>query len=400
MGTTIRWRRANDGWVTEALDIRVDNQEPFSMAIPLSDEAMTRVLVKGLFTGQEQHTLRERFATAYKRLAVRRVESLAAEGLLDDLPAAQRERFTTSDVDDELLASMARDKACDYQRLEARDLYCSAAAQHDATVVGTQGLRSIAPTSRAACLQCKLPDTDFLCSHLHHPRVVGGQLDQGELVRSLGGAICDLGRPEITDPQLCKLGGHPCWERVVERHQPAASPSAPLALHDALDFFDAVWELTFARPLLRIKASAGPGRLALSPTTRDEVATAASDLADIFARFDVPDDLLDDEATKIPKAETLRRLEAALQGRSGIDRERVGAAVRVLQAANQVRSGTQHSGASTKAIAALGRLGVETPVADWPAAWNRVRSVVVQALGELREETRKVPPAARAEQTV
>ncbi len=379
------------GWQVQALEVRVDGQPGFTMPVPISDEAMSRMISSRLLTVREANNSSERYKVAYLRLAIRRLEQLAEEGRLDEMSDAQREQFVATPEEDPLLARMIRDKTCEYQLVDARDLYCSAAGPTDKTVVGTVGLRKVAPTNRATCNRCPLPDTDMVCSHLHHPRVVGAQLQEGELSRSLGGATCDLGNPEIGEPALCKPGGNHCWERVVEtRSNDATSATTPLMLHEALDFLDVVWQLTFGRPLLDLKATGGPGRLASSPTTREEVMSAASDLSDIFARFDVPDEVLNDAGARIPKGQTLDRLEAALLTRSETDKNRVSVAMRVLQAANQSRNGMQHSGAAAKGLAALSRLGVETPVTDWKSAWGLIRSAVVKALIDLREETRKV----------
>ncbi len=379
------------GWQVQALEVRVDGQPDFTMPVPISDEAMSRIVSKRLLTVREANNSSQRYGVAYLRLALRRLEHLAAEGRLDEMSDAQREQFVATPEEDTLLARMIRDKTCEYQLADGRDLYCSAAALTDKTVVGMVGLRKVAPTNRATCNRCALPDTDMVCSHLHHPRVVGAQLDQGELDRSLGGARCDLGNPEIGEPARCKPGGNHCWERVVEtRSNGATAATTPLMLHEAFDFLDVVWQVAFGRPLLDLKATAGPGRLASSPTTREEVMSAASDLSDIFARFDVPDSVLNDAGKKIPKGQTLDRLEAALLWHPELDNNRVTDAIRVLQAANQSRNGMQHTAAAARGLAALARLGVETPVTDWKSAWSLIRSAVVKALTDLREETRKV----------
>jgi hypothetical protein len=66
----------------------------------------------------------------------------------------------TESEDLALLKSMAPDKTCEYQIRSGRELLCSAASTDDRTIVGTVGLRRLAPTSRPLCMDCDLPETD------------------------------------------------------------------------------------------------------------------------------------------------------------------------------------------------------------------------------------------------
>lgn len=88
-----------------------------------------------------------------------------AAGLPQEIPV-------NADELDEILAAQAV-KQCDYQLADGRDLYCIAAAKNDDTIVGSVGVRFVAPTSRSTCAACSMPDSRLVCSHLHHPQVYG-----------------------------------------------------------------------------------------------------------------------------------------------------------------------------------------------------------------------------------
>src|SRR4029077_2626217 len=113
---------------------------------------------------------------------------------------------------------------------------------------------------RPVCLACDLPSTDYLCSYLSHPQIIGfraGAEYSRQLIRP---PLCDLGRQEIFENAgLCRAGGHACWRYIVEPvvREPAV-PFSPLGLGDAFDHLDAVWQLTFGKGhrLLRLKRAA------------------------------------------------------------------------------------------------------------------------------------------------
>ena len=77
------------------------------------------------------------------------------------------------------IRQLFQEKTCTYQIRQGRDLLCSVASASDPTRREQTGLQTVAPTSRALCRTCKLPDTDYICSHLMHPEVV--RRDEGTL---------------------------------------------------------------------------------------------------------------------------------------------------------------------------------------------------------------------------
>ena len=171
-----------------------------------------------------------------------------------------------------LIGELASQKTCRYQTVIDGDLFCSAAdKQADATKVADHGPRALAPTSRSLCRDCELPDTDFICSHLMFPRVVGSSLLEGTpdpkvltFRRRLLGSFCDIDEKCVGTGANCRPGGNPCWERSVfpEAYKPSI-PVSPRELPTTLDFLDTTWRLAFGRPLLKLRSAESVAGLVL-----------------------------------------------------------------------------------------------------------------------------------------
>src|SRR5262249_8580459 len=153
-----------------------------------------------------------------------------------------------------------------------------------------------------------------LCSHCMHPEVIGTGARGLLQSRQLLGALCDLGRSEVSQPIRCHAGGHPCWERIVEQEVEALAVPSALTLPEAFDFLDTCWRLAFGKKqaLLRLRNVTGTVMLSLPCATRDEFNTRLSALADMFKSMDVPDELLPKERRQIAKDQTFSRLLACL----------------------------------------------------------------------------------------
>jgi hypothetical protein len=63
----------------------------------------------------------------------------------------------------------------------------------------------------------------------------------------------------------------------------------------------------------------------------------------------------------------------------------------VLNAARQVRTAAQHSGARTTVEDAHEVLGLEYPVVDWAMGWQQIQIVVADACAALSDELRAAP---------
>jgi len=182
------------------------------------------------------------FIEALLKWAVRRIE----EGLRDGSLGPSNTLLELTHEDFPLLWEIARQKQCAYQVREGRDLFCSAAAGPTALQVG---LRTFYRTSVASCLACDLPDSDYLCRNLSHPKISDPTISIGALVNPSVDAGCDA-REEgyIREPIHCHAGGHPCWEKLIEPTEEDQPPSyvAPM-LTRILDLLDTTWRLRFGK---------------------------------------------------------------------------------------------------------------------------------------------------------
>lgn len=146
------------------------------------------------------------------------------------------------------------------------------------------------------------------------------------------------------------------------------APAIPAenALGEAFDFLNAVWELQFKRPLLRLRSLAADGRLALPCRNRGEFDNPMNALADLLKRLDIADDLLPEDKRGIPKDRTFARLEACLEpDLDQADLARLKAALDLLRATNAIRVAAQHAGAGSLPEA-FERLGLR-----FSANWSR-----------------------------
>jgi hypothetical protein len=294
------------------------------------------------------------------RYAIQRIEHGLREGLFAAEPNQNTDNLPLEEADLSALQLLLRDKTCNYQLQEGRDVLCSAASAEDKEVSGKSGFRFIAPTSRAICYTCTLPDTDYLCVHFSHPEVQATRRN----VRQVFQGMCDLGRDEVKQPEQCRASGHGCWEWLIEPmlDQPAI-PASPLALPEALDFLDTAWRFAFGKrqALLRLRDTATIAKLSQACTTRADFESQLSALADILKAMDIPDALLS-KTKEINKDHTLTRLLDCLQGRlEASDYQEVERAVSTIRTVNDVRVALQHGGASRELPTSLAKLGIPYP---------------------------------------
>jgi hypothetical protein len=287
------------------------------------------------------------------------------------------------------IASLAKEKQCDYQLAEGRDLYCVAAGKSDETQIGNIGARFVAPTSRALCAANTIPDARLLCSHLHHPEVVTTLVTTSERVRWLNSAMCDLGRAEIATPAECKAGGHDCWRRFSEPTLISAAVTPPRTLLEALDFLDTSWRLAFEkRPLARLPSATALADLASPVSTREEFQSRMSQLGDTLKSLEVSAELLA-SGDSFPVEQSVNRMRSALAGRLDPDAmAEAEGALGVLSRATRIRVAFQHHDAASELPAAFAAFGVSYPPRDWGDTWDSVRSQVTAALLLLAERVR------------
>jgi hypothetical protein len=378
---------------TPTLRVRADDGSVFFVHVLLSFEQQVNLTTDLGVDDKDGDD--EGIDRALLRYGVRWVESAIRDGIIpgEGADSERDSEIRIREADLPLLVNLAGEKECGYQLSEGRDLYCSAADPADKTAVGTRGLRRLAPTSRPLCAGCGLPDTDYVCSHLLHPGVVGITAHVGIIQRRLVGAICDIGREEIRNPGQCRLGGNPCWIRTVERELPSAEPASPQALLEALDYFALAWRVTFGRALLRLRSVSDATGLLVPCASRADVQSRLSDLADILKRFDIPDELLDAKDRDTRADSTLVRMEALL--RAKLEQDDFEAAKRstdMLKAVARARAGLQHSGATGELPPKLAALGVAYPPTDWASAWDEIRARVTEALRNLARIVQRLAP--------
>lgn len=324
---------------------------------------------------------------------VRRIERSVVDGVWDDVSSGVVE-LRVLDSDFAFLQELIELKTCNYQVPEGPDLYCSAAGMNDETVVGSLGLRRLAPTSRPTCLKCDLPDTDYICTHLVHPSVTGPRmLGTGSIpARGVREAACDLDRPEIQRPSLCRPGENPCWERAVRVERAAVGVRYPPgALAEALDSLDTSWRLAFDNEsIIQLRNASEIVGLGLNCTSLEEFKSRVSELSDLVKNFEVAAELLPD-GESVPRDQTLRRLRAALEPR--VEPEELPTVVEAiadLQAINRIRVGYQHAGAADELPTHYDRLGIASPSSDWEDTWDAVRARATAAIQTLARAARNI----------
>lgn len=341
------------------------------------------------------------FQRGIYRLATRLIENALKAGAIET--ARNSELYIIELTEDDetvgLLTELARgDKVCSYQQVDSGNLFCTAATAADETalpIVLDNG-RRVAPTSRPLCAACKLPDTDYICSHFLHPQVLGTKAIGGpgsSISRDLVDGLCDLNQPEFANMHECHAGGNACWERIVEvETAPVVEAVPPQAVEQALDDLDVRWRLAFGnRHIVRLPGAADVSILALPCGSRDEFERRLSVLADIMKRLDIPDNMFP-AGTDLPDVTlTHRRLEILFESKLADDElDQVKQAVSALRSINQLRVGGQHGGDALKKRArAADELGVPLD-GRWGDAWERVRALAAGALRDIGDAARPV----------
>lgn len=328
------------------------------------------------------------FKSVVIRYAIQLIERGLRENVFPTPPSGETDNLFIKQADHPFLRQLLQEKMCAYQLQEGRDLLCSAASANDETAHGKIGFRFIAPTSRAICRACDLPDTDYLCSHFLHPQIQAKRALSGSVERQLVRGLCDRGRDEVQQPEQCRAGGHQCWEWFIEPVQEQLAISAsPLALPEALDFLDTAWRVAFGKrqALLRLRDTTSSAKLSQSCTTRADFESQLSALADILKAMDIPDVLLS-KTREINKDHTLTRLLDCLQTRlAESDYQEVERAVSTLRTVNEVRVAFQHSGAARALPTSLAKLGIPY-LPQWGDTWDRIRAAIIEALRVIREK--------------
>ncbi len=375
------------------LIVRVDGEQLFRVHVQLTWEGSVNATRALEGQGYSAEAARNALNDALLRYGMQRLEPLVKDWLSTSTKPQQAGdlwELTTEDVP--RLLSLTQQKTCSYQvRTPPRDLYCIAASESDETAVGTVDGRRAAPTTRAFCRNCDLPHTDYICSHLTHPSVVGLKVMTGIVDRRVMSALCDQGNEQVEETRLCRLGGHECWQRIVEVEPPAAPAVSPLELAEAFDVLDAVWRLAFdkKKPLLSLGTVATSAALSLNCATRAEFETRLSDLADLIDRIKV------DDAHLKPGTDKAKEIKGSLDALTNClhhhlppaHHATVDKAIKTLRTIRQARNAEQHGITEGGGLTAkLRDLGIYDAPPNWSGAWDVVRGRAVEALTNLRHE--------------
>jgi hypothetical protein len=367
-----------------------------------SDLAVNRLQALALGEATPVEALGQLLVRYGARLMEASVREMQADGLQPD-PAEVVWKLSGDDLEDlYLLLPLVGSKSCAYQQPIGRDLMCTAAAPSDQTASQTWNGRLIAPTSRAVCGGCDLPESDVLCSNLLHPSVKGDLRGTGLTMRHVLSAMCDLGREEVVeDISRCRAGGHACWERHVTPEPAAAQPVSPIGLPEQFDVLDAYWRLRFGsrQHLIDLHTVTGAASLALGCGSRADFESRLSALADIIDRL-VVDDALLPTMTEQEKKEKIKgsldKLQVALlhqlpaHHHAGIER-----AILTLRKLRQARNAIQHGTARDGGLTArLREAGIHDAPPNWAGAWDILRVQVSNAVSGLRNELRSAIDAA------
>ncbi len=160
------------------------------------------------------------------------------------------------------------------------------------------------------------------------------------------------------------------------RPQPPPPQLSSLALHEAIDYLNAVWRVTEHKDLCRIPRAAAAAKLAGDCTSSDDFDARLTALYGIFSELVVP-------GTKDTKPGALKPYLRRRLPPSGPPRAMV--AVGDLQDFLSLRASRAHPGVD-RGVPAMRRLGVELPTDDWEGAWRTLAVRMVTALNALREE--------------
>ncbi|WP_371782132.1 hypothetical protein [Streptosporangium subroseum] len=375
------------------LVVRIGDEQLFRVHIQLSWEGSVnaiRILEGG---GRSTEDARELLNDALLLYGMRRLEPLVKDWLSTDTKPENGGdvwELTTDDVPH--LLTLAHQKSCSYQQRAGRDLYCTAASD-DKTAVYAIGNRRAAPTTKPFCMECGLPDTTYMCSHLLHPEVTALTTAHGIAGRRVIGALCDKGRNEIGNPSRCQVNGHECWQRVIEVEPASVAPVSPLELAEAWDVLDAVWRLVFGKNkrLLSISSALVPAAISLDCTTRVEFASRVGALADLIDRTNIGDDLLPPGVKKQDTKGSIDALQRALLHKLPEDQHQaIKAAISTLHRVRDVRNTMAHNTNRGGGLTAkLHELGIYDAPPNWGSAWNAIRAHTAAALTAIRHELRR-----------
>jgi hypothetical protein len=311
---------------------------------------------------------------AVTAMAVQKLERLISMDAVD--PIANRLLpIQIEDADIATIVETAGFKSCKYREADQRGDCLCAAADHFGV-------------SLAVCRECMVPDSVALCSHFTHPQMSFRHSIGLAINSTVPHALCNRGRDDVQSVEGCTVGGHACWERIVEVTIDAPSGAvSPVAIAEGLDHLNAVWRLAFGKnsPLLNIKTATSIALLSQPCATRSDFVQGTSALDDALKYVAIDDPLLDPKDLGTPNiAFSLNRLTSCLRFKlAAADWPTAEKGILTLRRINKIRVGLQHSGAMDELWANVAALGAPTKP-EWPVLWRTVCARTVEALAQIR----------------
>jgi hypothetical protein len=213
----------------------------------------------------------------------------------------------------------------------------------------------------------------------------------GEVIRSAGTWSLRLTRQLRGFEAVVTLEDYVSRIEALAPRQPTlvrAIPS-PLALPNALDYFDVVWRLTVGqgKGILWLPNAEQTAMLALDVSTSEELVSRLAALREVLHRLEIPG----------TEGQPLERLRSLLKSAlSPEDAEASGVAIDALVAAIALRNGLVHGHRGRVPDACL-VLGLDWPITDFAQAWKIIQGRCVESLETMRDllRARRLPQDQR-----
>jgi hypothetical protein len=218
----------------------------------------------------------------------------------------------------------------------------------------------------------------------------------------LVGGACDLGHDQqVTGGNRCAPGGNDCWERVVVSSQAEVPTVHPLAVHELVEFIDALWKLIFPKKRLLSLSSLTVGPKLMPPCIDDKSHFEAklSAVGEMFNSLTVDAALVGDRTDLNGSLAKMRVVlgKKAAEVKLAEDRiERMEQAVDTLRRALDLRASAQHAGAKDRLPRAADAYGLSYPLASYAGAWDRVYARLAEELRVIRDCMREMIQASGA----
>jgi hypothetical protein len=244
-------------------------------------------------------------------------------------------------------------------------------------------------TTPSLCAGCRVPDERVVCAHLMKPGISLSRTS----AKVMSAPGCMIGN-DPADGADCRIGGKPCWTRIIETR--IASPldpprDLPRSISDELDFLRLV-----ARDRLGISdAVPVPQARSISELfgecdSAEDLQRRLATLGDLINRLDFidaldPTDRNDGQGQKLKSLGALDKLlEVKQTGTSG-----TGGPVSVLRSIVRVRNTfPMHTQPATRE--SFRAVGIDYPPADWHIAWTQILLGFWSAIRRVREALQTV----------